>query len=170
LRGRFGLFFDFDFYENVDLAQIVKRSAQLLDIHIDETSSLEIASRSRGSPRLCNRILKRVRDYAQVRAEGIIDFSVTKKALAQILIDESGLDELDRKYLKALIELHQGGPAGIESIAASLGEDRGTLEDVVEPYLLNKGFIVRTQRGRIATELSYKHFNIAEREIRNENS
>jgi Holliday junction DNA helicase RuvB len=160
LRGRFGMFFDFDFYSPQDLSLIVERSAKLLEIPIDKDSSLEIASRSRGSPRLCNRLLRRVRDYAQVIGEGIIDLKITKKALEEIGIDQEGLDDLDRRYLKTIIELHQGGPVGIEAIVASLGEDKGTLEDVVEPYLLKKGFIVRTPRGRVATEISYKHLGV----------
>ena len=160
LRGRFGLFFDFDFYEPEALAQIVERSAKLLDIQIDQESALEIARRSRGSPRLCNRILKRVRDYAQVIGEGVIDLALSTKALDEIRVDGQGLDEMDRKYLKAIISVHQGGPVGIEAIAASLGEDKQTLEDVVEPYLLKNGFIIRTPRGRVAAETSYRHLNI----------
>lgn len=161
LRGRFGLFFDFDFYGIEDLSQVVQRSSELLDVHIDKESCLEIASRSRGSPRLCNRLLKRVRDYAQVVGEGVVNLELTHQALEQIRIDKDGLDDLDRKYLRALIELHQGGPAGIEAITASLGEDKGTLEDVVEPYLLKKGFIIRTPRGRVATETSYQHLKLS---------
>jgi Holliday junction DNA helicase RuvB len=160
LRGRFGLFFDFDFYGPKELSQIVKISADILDIKIDKESALEIARRSRGSPRLCNRILKRVRDYAQVIGEGVIDLNLSHKALDEIRVDDQGLDEMDRKYLKAIINVHQGGPVGIEAIAASLGEDKQTLEDVVEPYLLKKGFIIRTPRGRIAAETSYRHLNI----------
>ncbi|MDD5195231.1 MAG: Holliday junction branch migration DNA helicase RuvB [Candidatus Omnitrophica bacterium] len=160
LRGRFGLFFDFDFYTHQDLALVLERSAKLLEIAIDRESAMEIASRSRGSPRLSNRMLKRVRDYAQVVGKGVIDLNITRSALSQIRIDEEGLDDLDRKYLRAMIELHQGGPVGIEAIAASLGEDKGTLEDVVEPYLLKKGFILRSPRGRIVTEASYQHLNI----------
>ena len=160
LRGRFGLFFDFDFYEASELSEIVQRSAGLLDIQIDEESSVEIARRSRGSPRLCNRLLRRVRDYAQVVGEGIIDINITQDSLAKVGIDKQGLDDMDRKYLSTIINLHQGGPAGIETIAATLREDRLTLEDVVEPYLLKEGFIVRTPRGRIATEMSYQHLNI----------
>ncbi len=156
LRGRFGLFYDFDFYTIEDLARIIERSAKLLDIKIDTESSHEIAGRARGSPRLSNRLLKRVRDYSQVRSEGIINLELAKEALEYSRIDANGFDDLDRKYLKALIELHGGGPAGIEAIAASLGEDKGTLEDVVEPYLLNKGFIIRTPRGRQVTELTYQ--------------
>lgn len=160
LRGRFGLFFDFDFYAPEDLALIVARSANLLDIKIDKESALEIAKRSRGSPRLCNRLLKRVRDYAQVMGQGLIDEQITQHALESVMVDKEGFDELDRKYLKTIINLHNGGPAGIEAISASLGEDRGTLEDVVEPYLLKKGFIIRTPRGRIASQRSYQHLNI----------
>lgn len=160
LRGRFGLFFDFDFYEASELAEIVQRSAKLLDIQIDEESSMEIARCSRGSPRLCNRLLRRVRDYAQVVGEGIIDINITQDSLAKVGIDKQGLDDMDRKYLSTIINLHQGGPAGIETIAATLREDRLTLEDVVEPYLLKEGFIVRTPRGRVATEISYQHLNI----------
>jgi Holliday junction DNA helicase RuvB len=161
LRGRFGLFYDFDFYNGEDLSLVVERSSELLGVHIDKESCAEIASRSRGSPRLSNRLLKRVRDYAQVLGEGVVNREITHQALEQVRIDKEGLDDLDRKYLKALISLHQGGPAGIEAIAASLGEDRGTLEDVVEPYLLKKGFIVRTSRGRVANEISYQHLGIA---------
>ncbi|MFH1768682.1 MAG: Holliday junction branch migration DNA helicase RuvB [Candidatus Omnitrophota bacterium] len=161
LRGRFGLFFDFDFYGPADLVFIVKRSAQLLDIFIDDESAYELARRSRGSPRLTNRILRRVRDYAQVRGEGRITYEITCQALDNIRIDNQGFDELDRKYLKAIIEIHRGGPAGIEAIAASLGEDKDTLEDVVEPYLLTKGFIKRTPRGRVVTEESCRHLNLA---------
>jgi Holliday junction DNA helicase RuvB len=160
LRGRFGLFLDFDFYEPKELAVIVKRNAGLLSIGIDEMSCLEIASRSRGAPRLCNRLLKRVRDYAQVVGDGVITLDITRKSLQEIGVDHEGFDDLDRRYLKAIIELHNGGPAGIEAIAASLGEDKGTLEDVVEPYLLKKGFIIRTPRGRITAQNSYQHLNI----------
>lgn len=164
LRGRFGLFFDFDFYDASSLALIVDRNAQILNVKIDKESCLEIASRSRGTPRFCNRLLKRVRDYAQVKGEGVIDLDITRKALCEIGVDNEGFDELDRKYLKAIIRLYQGGPVGIEAIAASLGEDKGTLEDVVEPYLLKRGFIVRSPRGRVAAKESYRHLNIPYRE------
>jgi len=160
LRGRFGLFGDFDFYTPEELTHIISRSAVRLSIVIDGQSALEIAGRSRGSPRLANRLLKRVRDYAQVVHNGIIDPEVTAKALDSARIDTQGFDDLDRKYLTALIKLHNGGPAGIEAIAASLSEDRGTLEDVVEPYLLEKGFILRSPKGRIATQYSYLHLGI----------
>lgn len=159
LRGRFGLFFDFDFYQEDELVNIIHRSARLLGVEIDNESCWEIARRCRGTPRLCNRLLKRVRDYAQVLGKGKINLKITHSALAQIRIDEQGLDDLDIRYLKTIINLHKGGPVGIESIAASLGEDRQTLEDVVEPYLLKKGFILRTPRGRVAGELAYQHLN-----------
>jgi Holliday junction DNA helicase RuvB len=160
LRGRFGLFFDFDFYAPQELSSIVKKSAGQLDIKIDDESSLEIAMRSRGTPRLCNRLLKRVRDYAQVVGEGVITTDIVRSSLERIGVDKEGLDDMDRKYLSTIINLHNGGPAGIEAIAASLREDRVTLEDVVEPYLLKEGFIIRTPRGRVATEMSYQHLNI----------
>jgi holliday junction DNA helicase RuvB len=160
LRGRFGLFFDFDFYPPQELSDIVIRSAGLLEIGIDSESALLIASRSRGCPRLCNRLLRRVRDYAQVVGRGEINPDIVAEALTKVGIDGGGLDDLDRKYLLSIIKVHGGGPAGIEAIAASLGEDRGTLEEVVEPYLLKEGFIVRTPRGRVACELSYRHFNL----------
>ncbi|MCF7872821.1 MAG: Holliday junction branch migration DNA helicase RuvB [Candidatus Omnitrophica bacterium] len=157
LRGRFGLFFDFDFYPVDELASVISRSAKLLDVPIDEKSCFEIASRSRGAPRLCNRLLKRIRDYAQVEGDGKINLEITKTALQKVGIDNQGFDDLDRRYLSALINIYQGGPAGIDAIAASLGEDRQTLEDVVEPYLLTKGFVTRSPRGRIATKKSHQH-------------
>lgn len=160
LRGRFGLFFDFDFYAPQELSIVIERSARLLNMAVDNSSCWEIASCSRGSPRFANRLLRRVRDYAQVIAEGKINLEITKKALQVIKIDKYGFDELDRKYLRALIEIYGGGPAGIEAIAASMGEDKGTLEDVVEPFLLKKGFILRTSRGRIASESAYHHLEI----------
>jgi len=160
LRGRFGLFYDFDFYNPDELSEIVQRSAELLGVEIDTESSIEIARRSRGSPRLCNRLLRRVRDYAQVIGKGIIDISITQDSLIKIGVDNQGLDDMDRKYLLAIINLHQGGPAGIEAIAATLREDRLTLEDVVEPYLLKEGFIVRSPRGRVATKISYQHLKL----------
>jgi len=161
LRGRFGLFYDFDFYTPDELAIVINRSSERLEIKIDEQSAMEISRRSRGSPRLANRLLKRVRDFAQVSSDGNIFLDLTCRALENARIDTQGFDDLDRKYLTSLIKLHGGGPAGIESIAASLSEDKGTLEDVVEPYLLEKGFIIRTPKGRVATEISYNHLNIS---------
>lgn len=161
LRSRFGLFYDFDFYELKDLALIVERNAERLEIEIDQESCYEIARCSRGTPRLANRLLRRVRDFAQVKANGFINFTITKDALSEIQIDQQGLDRMDRKYLENIILLHGGGPVGIEAIAASLGEDKVTLEDVIEPYLLKKGFVVRSPRGRIATDIAYQHLSIS---------
>ncbi len=160
LRGRFGLFFDFDFYRPQELSSIVERSAALLDVQIDKESSLEIARRSRGSPRLSNRLLRRARDYAQVIGQGVIDINITQESLSNVGVDNQGLDDMDRKYLATIINLYKGGPAGIEAIAATLHEDKLTLEDVVEPYLLKEGFIVRTSRGRVATESAYQHLKL----------
>jgi len=160
LRGRFGMFFDFDFYTPQELCLVAKRSAELLGVDIDTQSALEIARRCRGTPRICNRLLKRVRDYAQVLGEGVINLDITNKALEQIHIDEEGFDDMDRRYLKTIINLYNGGPVGIEAIAASMGENKQTIEDVVEPYLLKKGFITRSPRGRVVTESSYQHLNI----------
>ena len=160
LRGRFGLFLDFDFYSVVDLSEIVRRNAKLLNIEIDVQSAAEIARRSRGSPRLCNRLLRRVRDYAQVIGKGIIDIDITRESLERLGVDFCGLDGMDRKYLSTIVDLHKGGPAGIEAIAATLREDRLTLEDVVEPYLLKEGFIIRTPRGRVVTDKSRRHLDV----------
>lgn len=160
LRGRFGLFFDFDFYDHKELAVIIENSAKHLDIEADKDSCLTIAACSRGSPRVCNRLLKRVRDYAQVLGQGVINLEITHKALEAMGIDQEGFDPSDRKYLKIIIDLYGGGPVGIEAIAASLGEDKGTLEDVVEPFLLKKGFVTRGPRGRTAAQAAFRHLNI----------
>ncbi|MCX7913975.1 MAG: Holliday junction branch migration DNA helicase RuvB [Thermodesulfovibrionales bacterium] len=157
LRDRFGVIFRLDFYTPQELVQIVHRSSKLLNVKIEEEASLEIAKRSRGTPRIANRLLKRIRDFAQVMGEGIIDLNITKKSLASLDIDNYGLDELDRKFLHILIDKFNGGPVGIEALAAALREDKETLEDVYEPYLLQEGFIERTARGRLATDLAYKH-------------
>ena len=160
LRGRFGLFFDFDFYTPEELVCVVRRSSALFDLNIDDESSYQIALRSRGTPRLCNRLLRRVRDYAQVEGDGEITAQITEQACEKAKIDTEGLDVLDRKYLKIIIEIYGGGPVGLNAIAASLGEDKDTLGDVVEPYLLKKGFIRRTPRGREAAVSSYTHLNL----------
>ncbi|MDD4294234.1 MAG: Holliday junction branch migration DNA helicase RuvB [Candidatus Omnitrophica bacterium] len=160
LRSRFGLFYDFDFYNQKELADIAARSAMLLGISIDAASCYEIANRARGSARLCNRILKRVRDYAQVMGDGVINIDLTHKALGEIGIGHRGIDELDRKYLRAICDYHKGGPVGIDAIAASLNEDRDTLEDVVEPFLIKEGLIVRTPRGRVLTDSAYEHLGL----------
>ncbi|MDF2890226.1 MAG: ruvB [Clostridia bacterium] len=161
LRDRFGVICRLDYYKEEDLYQIVTRSAKILKIHIDEEGAWEIAKRSRGTPRIANRLLKRVRDYAQVKAEGIIDMDTADKALKMLEVDDRGLDEIDKKMMLAIIHKFAGGPVGLDTLAASIGEDSGTIEDVYEPYLLQIGFINRTPRGRTATELAYRHFGIS---------
>jgi holliday junction DNA helicase RuvB len=157
LRDRFGIVHHLDYYEPPELERIVHRSAQLLGAQIDQPGAQMIATRSRGTPRVANRLLRRVRDYADVRAEGAITREVASDALEREGVDNLGLDRMDRAFLKALIESYRGGPAGIAAIAASLNEDGQTLEDVVEPYLLKAGFVVRTASGRKATEAAYRH-------------
>lgn len=159
LRGRFGIFHHLDFYGPEDLFKIVQRSAQILNVEIEEPAALEIARRSRGTPRVANRLLRRVRDYAQVKEDGSIKDDTVNKALAAQGIDRAGLDAIDRKVLNAIIDYYKGGPVGIESLAASLNEEPDTIVDVVEPFLLKAGFLKRTQRGREATELAYKHLS-----------
>jgi Holliday junction DNA helicase RuvB len=160
LRDRFGIVQRLEFYDVEDLERIVKRSAAILEVQIDEGGARRIAQRSRGTPRITNRLLRRVRDYAQVRADGRIDETIADKALDMLEVDASGFDTLDRKLLTAIIERFDGGPVGIDSLAAALGEERGTLEDVTEPFLIQQGFLVRTARGRMATRASYLHFGI----------
>jgi Holliday junction DNA helicase RuvB len=160
LRNRFGVVLRLDFYQIEELEKIVLRSATILGVNIDPSGAKEIAQRSRGTPRIANRLLKRVRDYAQARADGIITRRVAGEALALMEIDKAGFDSLDRKLLLTIIEKFSGGPVGIDTLAASLGEERGTLEDVYEPYLIQEGFIKRTPRGRVATERAYLHFGL----------
>ncbi len=160
LRDRFGIYHHVGFYEVEELVQIVTRSAQILGIELTPDGAEVLAQRARGTPRVVNRLLRRVRDYAQVAADGVITAEVADEALAAMGVDELGLDELDRKYLRALIDFYGGGPAGIGAIAASLGEDEGTLEDVVEPYLLKIGFVIRSSRGREATDRAYRHLGL----------
>ena len=157
LRDRFGLVHRLDFYSSDDLRRIVKRSAAILTMACDDGAAIEIASRSRGTPRIANRLLKRARDYAEECANGELTSEVARKALEMLEIDSHGLDRTDRAFLSIMIDKFDGGPVGIETIAAALGEDRETLEDVFEPYLLQEGFIARTKRGREATERAYKH-------------
>ena len=157
LRDRFGIVHRLELYSDQDLVTIIKRSARILDINIDEESSLEIARRSRGTPRIANRLLKRVRDYATVLGNGSIDLNIAKTALNKLEIDELGLDEIDRKILETMIIKYQGKPIGIEALATTIGEDINTLEDVYEPYLIQIGFISRTQRGRVPLPAAYKH-------------
>lgn len=158
LRSRFELNFRLDFYTPAELKLIVQRSAKILSSSIDEESAFEIASRSRGTPRIANRLLKRVRDFAEVINKGIIDLELTKHALLQLEIDEKGLDEMDKRILTTIIDKYQGGPVGLSTIAASISEDPQTIEEVYEPYLLQQGFIQRTPNGRQATALAYQHF------------
>ena len=160
MRDRFGLRYHFEFYGEEDLATILRRSARLLDIPADEGGLRSIARRSRGTPRVANRLLRRVRDYAQVRADGVLTEEIVHEGLDIQRIDQLGLDDLDRTYLTALIEVYGGGPAGIEALAATTGQERDTLEDVVEPYLLQLGFVIRTRQGRQATAQAYQHLNI----------
>lgn len=160
LRERFGIVHFLEFYTVDDLRHVVTRSAQILEVDIDDTGAHEIARRSRGTPRVSNRLLKRVRDYAQVRADGVITGRVAGEALAMLEVDELGLDELDRRFLRTIIEKFDGGPVGIETIAASISEERDTIEDVYEPFLLQIGFLNRTPRGRVATRLAYEHLGL----------
>jgi len=160
LRDRFGIVQRLEFYGVEDLERIVKRSAAILGVSIDEAGARRIAQRSRGTPRIANRLLRRVRDYAQVRADGSIGESIADAALDLLEVDREGFDTLDRKLLTAIIERFDGGPVGIDSLAAALGEERDTLEDVTEPFLIQQGFLVRTARGRMATRASYLHFGI----------
>jgi len=160
LRGRFGMFFHLDFYTEEEIMEIIKRSAKILGVSIEDKAILEIARRSRGTPRVANRLLRRVRDYAQVKGEGIITYEIALKALEMLGIDKIGLDPLDVKVLRTILDSFQGGPVGIESLAATLNEEPDTLVDLVEPYLLKIGFLKRTARGREATPLAYEHFGI----------
>jgi Holliday junction DNA helicase RuvB len=160
LRARFGIVHRLDFYQPAELAVIIHRSAGLMEIDVEKAGAQEIARRSRGTPRIANRLLRRVRDYAQVRGEGVIDEATAVKALEMLEVDELGFDEVDRKILTVLIEQYRGGPAGINAIASAIGEDRGTLEDLYEPFLIQEGFLQRTQRGRVATARAYKHLGL----------
>lgn len=160
LRDRFGVISRLELYSVEDLTDIVLRSAGLLDVVIDHDGAAEIASRSRGTPRLANRFLKRVRDFAQVKANGVITHDVADMALKRLEVDELGLDSIDSRMICAMIENFGGGPVGLETIAATIGEEANTIEDVYEPYLLQLGFISRTPRGRIATKAAYEHFDI----------
>jgi len=160
LRGRFGIVHNFEFYDIENLKTIVSRSAQILGVKINDEGAYEIASRSRGTPRIANRVLRRVRDYAQVRADGLIDRGVAHEGLDMLEIDESGLDDADRRLLRVIIEKFDGGPVGVETIAAAISEERDTIEDVHEPFLIQSGFLNRTPRGRVATRLAYEHLGI----------
>lgn len=161
LRDRFGIIARLEFYTAEELTHIVQRSARLLDIVITPEGALEIARRSRGTPRIANRLLRRVRDYAEVRAEGRIDAQVADLALKMLEVDAAGLDVMDRKLLGAILEKFAGGPVGLENLAAAIGESADTIEDVLEPYLIQQGYLARTPRGRVAAPLAYRHFGLA---------
>jgi holliday junction DNA helicase RuvB len=161
LRDRFGIVARLEFYGTDDLTLIVTRSAKLLDVRIDDRGAREIARRSRGTPRIANRLLRRVRDYAEVKAEGHITAPVADAALSMLEVDALGLDLMDRTLLRAVIEKFSGGPVGLDNVAAAIGEERDTIEDVLEPYLIQQGFLQRTPRGRIATAAAYRHFGYA---------
>lgn len=161
LRDRFGVNSRLDYYLPEDLAQIIRRSAKIIDVEIDKEGADELACRSRGTPRIANRLLKRVRDYAQVEADGRITSSLAKDALRLFDVDEAGLDKLDQRILRTLIEKFAGAPVGLNTLAVALGEEPETIEDVYEPYLVQLGFLQRTPRGRIATERAYKHMDMA---------
>mgnify|MGYP000903242069 FL=1 len=164
LRDRFGVMCNLDFYNSDDLKKIIVRSAGIINIEISDNGAEEIARRSRGTPRIANRLLRRVRDYAIVKSNGIIDTSTADKALSMFEIDGIGLDKLDRRILNTIIEYYKGGPVGLDTLAASIGEEKGTIEDVYEPYLMQIGFLSRTPRGRVVTELGYKHVNKIKKE------
>ena len=157
LRDRFGIVHRLTFYNVKELQEIVERSASILNIEIEGQGSLEIAKRSRGTPRIANRLLRRVRDFADVKTNGVINIQIAKEALETLKVDEAGLEQLDRDYLSLIITKFSAGPVGLDTLATALGEERSTLEDMIEPYLLQQGFIMRTPRGRIATDLAFSH-------------
>ena len=160
LRDRFGVISRLEFYNVSELMLIIKRSAKVLGIDIDEEGALELAKRSRGTPRIANRLLRRVRDFAEVERKSLIDYNMAKDALDRLDVDSAGLDDTDRNIIFTIINKFNGGPVGLDTLAAAIGEDAGTIEDVYEPYLIKNGFINRTGRGRVVTELCYKHFNL----------
>ena len=160
LRDRFGIVQRLEFYTAEQLSQIIMRSAGLLGISLEVDGANEIASRSRGTPRIANRLLRRSRDYAEVKADGVISIEVAHSALDMLKVDKSGLDHMDRRLITALIEMFEGGPVGVESLSAAISEERGTIEDVIEPYLIQQGFMMRTPRGRVVTSRAYSHFGL----------
>lgn len=160
LRDRFGIIQRLEFYNVEDLTHIILRSAKILQLSIENSGALEIAKRSRGTPRISNRLLRRVRDFAEVKGDGVISAAIADAALDMLKVDSHGFDMMDRKLLSAVIEKFDGGPVGLDSIAAAIGEERGTIEEVLEPYLIQQGFLMRTPRGRIATRFAYQHFGL----------
>lgn len=162
LRDRFGIVQRLEFYSVEDLAIIVARSAAQLGVDMHSAGALEVARRARGTPRIANRLLRRVRDYAEVKSNGVVTADVADAALTMIAVDQSGFDELDRRYLENLVHKFQGGPVGVDNMSAAMSEERDTLEDVVEPYLIQQGYIMRTTRGRVATQLAWRYFGLPE--------
>ena len=160
LRDRFGIVQRLEFYNVADLTGIVSRSARLLDVPMDEKGAQEVAQRSRGTPRIANRLLRRVRDYAQVKSDGTVTQHIADLALNMLNVDTHGLDHMDRRLLLAMIEKFGGGPVGVDSLAAAISEERDTIEDVLEPYLIQQGFMMRTPRGRVVTDNAYRHFGL----------
>ncbi len=160
LRDRFGVVMRLDFYSPEELSQIVMRSCKILNLKIDQEGAFEIAKRSRGTPRIVNRLLKRVRDFAEIKAQGIVTLQVAKDALKMLEVDEAGFDHMDRRILLTLIQKFSGGPVGLETLSSSIGEEKDTIEDVYEPYLIQEGYLNRTPRGRIATDKAYLHFGL----------
>jgi len=158
LRDRFGIVQRLEFYNEQDLSHIVERSAGLLHIQVNEEGAKELATRSRGTPRIANRLLRRARDYAEVKADGLINHSIATDALNMLKVDQCGLDHMDRRLILSMIEKFEGGPVGVESLSAAIGEERGTIEDVIEPFLIQQGFMMRTPRGRMVTSHAYRHF------------
>jgi Holliday junction DNA helicase RuvB len=168
LRDRFGIVARLEFYTPEELERIVLRSARLLKVEIEQPGALEIAKRSRGTPRIANRLLRRVRDFAEVKAKGVVTSEVADTALRMLDVDVVGLDVMDRKLLEAVIHKFGGGPVGVENLASAIGEERDTIEDVLEPFLIQQGYLQRTQRGRIATALAYRHFGLVNEAARRE--
>ena len=160
LRDRFGIVQRLEFYNVKDLTHIVQRSAALMGVNMEPEGAVEVAKRARGTPRIANRLLRRVRDYAEVKADGLVTQAIADKALNMLNVDESGFDQMDRRLLLALIEKFAGGPVGVDSLAAAISEERDTIEDVLEPYLIQQGYLIRTPRGRMATQHAYDHFAI----------
>ena len=160
LRDRFGIVARLEFYTNEELSKIVNRSAGLLDVSMQQAGAIEIAKRSRGTPRIANRLLRRVRDYAQVKSDGVVSSEIADAALKMLDVDSLGFDVMDRKLLSAVLEKFGGGPVGLDNLAAAIGEERDTIEDVLEPYLIQQGYLMRTPRGRVATTLAYQHLGL----------
>ncbi|MDE6141111.1 MAG: Holliday junction branch migration DNA helicase RuvB, partial [Bacilli bacterium] len=165
LRDRFGIVSKLNYYSEEELMGIIKRTSKVLDMEITDEAALELAKRSRKTPRIANRLFKRVRDFAAVIGDGIIDINITNEALTRLKVDKYGLDQIDIEYLTTLINKFNGGPVGVETIASAIGEEVSTLEDVVEPYLMQEGFIKRTQRGRVATDKAYEHLGCGENQL-----